>query len=501
MAPAAGGAAPLGLAGRHEARKRKAAAEAPAEGAGDGIGRPESRGEGWGARAGRRAQEGAGDGSADGGERAGGGGCVTASGNANASRRGGSRRTDWSTGTPALQYREGEPMNDLAAPGYANEEVEVRIPIESLSPANRHVHARQLWGAGPYSGDSDLVAAVLHAGCASVPPSTSGSNAAAGAAKGDPPVGGQGGGLASTSVLNVSELVAVVRPRAALDYYRSTTAHGIRSRAWGRPRNAGKDKDKDKDKAGEGSELATSFAFDVLRCYAVVSAADDKSGETRRVEIPCAPPEPPSIATIFAANQERQVHTRSRASDRDNSAHNGSDKRLRASQEVTVQYNLLNEPWLKYSLGAVADRGWKRTQWLSARMLEEVLYLETDAERYEIARNEPSPDAGSDGAGTSLADEDGALEGVADTYKVSRCKAPLLSNAETRRAGVPLPDSKVEVVHAAVTWEELQWAVAGMHLRGKFYDVARVHFARRKSPSSDAAGLALADAVFLGEMD
>ena len=113
MAPAAGGAAPLGLAGRHEARKRKAAAEAPAEGAGDAIGRAEYRGEGWGARAGRRAQEGAGDGSADGGERAGGGGCVTASGNANASRRGGSRRTDWSTGTPALQYR---PNVGVAAP-------------------------------------------------------------------------------------------------------------------------------------------------------------------------------------------------------------------------------------------------------------------------------------------------------------------------------------------------------------------------------------------------
>ena len=41
------------------------------------------------------------------------------------------------------------------------------------------------------------------------------------------------------------------------------------------------------------------------------------------------------------------------------------------------QYNLCNEPWLKYTLSAIADRGLKRSQWTSSRMLDEVLFLET----------------------------------------------------------------------------------------------------------------------------
>jgi hypothetical protein len=45
--------------------------------------------------------------------------------------------------------------------------------------------------------------------------------------------------------------------------------------------------------------------------------------------------------------------------------------------QVTVLYNLCNEPWLKYTLGALADRGLKPGQWTSARLREETLFLET----------------------------------------------------------------------------------------------------------------------------
>ena len=55
-------------------------------------------------------------------------------------------------------------------------------------------------------------------------------------------------------------------------------------------------------------------------------------------------------------------------------------------QEVTIQYNLCNEPWLKYSMAAVADRGLKPSQWTSARLHKEVLFLETLRERYELSR-------------------------------------------------------------------------------------------------------------------
>lgn len=52
-------------------------------------------------------------------------------------------------------------------------------------------------------------------------------------------------------------------------------------------------------------------------------------------------------------------------------------KGIKLSQEVSVQFNLVNEPWLKYSLGAVADKGLKLTQLTSARLRSEALLLET----------------------------------------------------------------------------------------------------------------------------
>ena len=45
--------------------------------------------------------------------------------------------------------------------------------------------------------------------------------------------------------------------------------------------------------------------------------------------------------------------------------------------QVTVQYNLCNEPWVKYAMAGVADRGLAPSLWTSARMHHSVLYLET----------------------------------------------------------------------------------------------------------------------------
>jgi hypothetical protein len=64
----------------------------------------------------------------------------------------------------------------------------------------------------------------------------------------------------------------------------------------------------------------------------------------------------------------RPPHTRTRA------------PRGTATAQVTVLYSLANEPWLKYSMSAVADRGLRPSAWTSARLARggEVLYLETN---------------------------------------------------------------------------------------------------------------------------
>ena len=40
-------------------------------------------------------------------------------------------------------------------------------------------------------------------------------------------------------------------------------------------------------------------------------------------------------------------------------------------------FNLVNEPWPKYNMQAVADRGLRPHEWTSARLHAAVLYLES----------------------------------------------------------------------------------------------------------------------------
>lgn len=47
------------------------------------------------------------------------------------------------------------------------------------------------------------------------------------------------------------------------------------------------------------------------------------------------------------------------------------------SPQVSMQYNLCNEPWFKYTMCGIADRGLKHSQWTSARLSHDVLYVET----------------------------------------------------------------------------------------------------------------------------
>uniref|UniRef100_A0A251RUN7 Uncharacterized protein n=1 Tax=Helianthus annuus TaxID=4232 RepID=A0A251RUN7_HELAN len=60
-------------------------------------------------------------------------------------------------------------------------------------------------------------------------------------------------------------------------------------------------------------------------------------------------------------------------------------RQQRFVREVTLQYNLCNEPWIKYSISAIADKGLKKPLFTSARLKKgEVLYLESPTRRFEL---------------------------------------------------------------------------------------------------------------------
>ncbi|KAG8080589.1 hypothetical protein GUJ93_ZPchr0007g4573 [Zizania palustris] len=125
----------------------------------------------------------------------------------------------------------------------------------------------------------------------------------------------------------IQELRATVRVLPPQDSYTSTLRNNVRSRAWG---------------AGIGC------SFRIECCCIVKKGGVERTMTTR-------------AAASNALRQQRFV------------------------REVTIQYNLCNEPWLKYSISIVADKGLKKTLYTSTRLKKgEVIYLETHYNRYEL---------------------------------------------------------------------------------------------------------------------
>ncbi|EIE23592.1 hypothetical protein COCSUDRAFT_66002 [Coccomyxa subellipsoidea C-169] len=275
-----------------------------------------------------------------------------------------------------------------------------------MSNGNRQVRARQLWGNEVYTQDSDLVAVLMHCGfynhALSAPPASA------------------------------AHVRAVVQPLPPQPAYHSRARNSIRSRAWGA--------------AVEGC------SYRVEKC-ALVS----RSGVLTDLE-----PSPDGAAavvpTFTPAQYERAMNTRAAAS--------SMERRQRTMQEVTIQYNLCNEPWLKYSMAAVADRGLKPSQWTSARLHKEVLFLETLRERYELSRVDTP-------AAAAPADPP-----PGEVFRWARCRR-ILTQAHMRRVGMPLPEAHLDILEPALAWEDLQWSPTGVAVKGKSYQIVRLHFSQQ----------------------
>jgi len=318
---------------------------------------------------------------------------------------------------PVVNYKEGEPL-DLTK--YFNSKtgqgrsVKVVIPAEALSHSNRQVQSRQLWGSDIYTGDSDLVAILMHAGfyshSLSAPPAS------------------------------VTEAHVVVTTLPVEKLYPAASRNNIRSRTWC------------------GGLEGCSIKVD--GCWLVT-----QGGET--VTLQAAQDGLPAIApTFMPAAMERTVHTRSSGS--------LADRRQRMKQEVTIQYNLCNEPWLKYNMGAVADQGLHPSQWTSARLHSETLFLETHSTRYELSWLDTGV---ADAEGTQVSQQE-------EQFRWARCHKPL-SLAQLKRSGVPLKESMIDIIEPSLPWEDFQWSPSGLYVKGLHYPMVRLHFMRMTSTGQE----------------
>jgi len=333
--------------------------------------------------------------------------------------------------------------------------IQVNIPAEHVTSANRQVRrahnrlhtaalvaccqapldwpwapqvrARQLWGTDVYTEDSDLVAVLVHTGFYALPP---------GAA---PPVG-------------LVELRATLRPASSpTGSFVSTSRHGIRSRAWGAP--------------PPGNGLAS---FAVEKCVAAMSGGQAVTldpGAWRASSSAAAQPHGgvSAVPTFQLGASERGGHATRGGGE------GGRGRSSRYCAEVTLQYSLSNEPWLKYSLGVIADRGLKRSAWTSARLRQEVLFLETPHKRFQLAW---------DGLAAQQTAHPPSGEQLAqlDAFTFAACRLPALDVHEVQSLGVPLPAQRLEVLAKAQSWQSIVWGVAGVTVQGTHYPVCRLLF-------------------------
>jgi hypothetical protein len=145
-----------------------------------------------------------------------------------------------------------------------------------------------------------------------------------------------------------------------------------------------------------------------------------------------------------------------------------SERRGRLIQEVTVQYNLCNEPWLKYGVAAVADQGFKKSQWTAARLRRETLYLESHGHRYELSFD----------GDVEAVDENGCGLASEDKYRWARCKIPR-PLPETRALGVPLPADELDGVVRGLKWRDVKFGAGSVVIKNEEVNVVRLHFLSR----------------------
>jgi hypothetical protein len=376
---------------------------------------------------------------------------------------------------PIVQYREGENLTKHFAQFPGNKTIEVRIAAECAVSTNQQVRGHQLWGTEIYTTDSDLVAVLMH--CGFYAPSL----------------------VIPPSLLEIR--CKVTRCDDVFDEFRSSSRNGIRSRAWGK---SGFAKTKtsailemnniidpvvkkeeqqqqfdqnDGNTDVNGNANASSLANGQQQGARVVNGtlqtasgkiinADDFGMQvdsavsvTVNNEIIELTPTPPDslryvvVPTFVPEDKERSQRTRAASNANINVA-----KRKRMIREVTVLYNLCNEPWLKYSMSAVADKGFKQSQWTSARLRRDTLYLETRNERYQLSWVK----------GKGKDENEGS-------YTFAKCKRALPIE-QMRLKGIPLPKEELKDEIKNLSWNEVKFGIRGISVKDKEYPVCKLQF-------------------------
>lgn len=143
---------------------------------------------------------------------------------------------------------------------------------------------------------------------------------------------------------------------------------------------------------------------------------------------------------------------------------------------VTVVFNLSNEPRMKYTLNTVADKGFENSNYTSFRLMDDVLFVETQKERFELCR------------ATQLQQSERQNKD-SDTgifYRWTRVRSPHTMDSQAlAKITIPLAEDHVTVLHTDLRWDEIQWGTDSVCVRGTKYNIWNCHYHKRTDSSAD----------------
>mmetsp|Transcript_7483 Transcript_7483/g.14721 ORF Transcript_7483/g.14721 Transcript_7483/m.14721 type:complete len:344 (-) Transcript_7483:231-1262(-) len=301
-----------------------------------------------------------------------------------------------------LQYNgEPLPLNISYRRGETN--VEVIIPPEYMVKDSKREKGRQLWGDLIYTADSDLVAVLVHEGYYAHFTS-------------QPPL-----------PVPIKEFRALLKLLPDQEKYVSKTRF-LKSRSWG--------------------SKSLGCSFQVRNCIVIMR-------NELVIELHPILSDAPSVQpTVQPALLDRQISTRTA----------NANTKSRISQDVFIQFNLCNEPWLKYSIATVSDQGLKPHEWTSIRLRNEVIFLETTSERFQLSY------------ARTIEDPEKEPAGIKDVYNFSKCLEIFPAGLLTNIVGLPMPNNFLQVLHEDLDWDDIKWGTSFVYVKDQQFAVRRIHF-------------------------
>ena len=122
--------------------------------------------------------------------------------------------------------------------------------------------------------------------------------------------------------------------------------------------------------------------------------------------------------------------------------------------EFNMVFNLSSEMWLAYSLPAICDKGRDFKDFTSYRLKKNVLYIETENQRYEISLNYMDHN------------NDDFLFEEYETYKIAEVIDPISKDNDfMREVRIPLDDKYIKVIYKMVDWHDLLWGENSLKIK------------------------------------